>query len=296
MECVLLHENGDVWQIGEQHNPRPNLPGWRTAVNLGGRGLVVEPFYTRGSVMGRGADNRLYRHENGRWLPHDTVGQFPTNAVHDSAGLGRGLDNRIWVSSHGSEWVSLGGDMRGRPDMVDPFIIAAKGADNALWVSESPTYDGVYGQWQSLEGQIGDNPAIIALPYVRVQPCPSPIPLERVMVLARGANNPRLWMREKTTGGAWSAWRDLGGDFQGSPSVAQVDGRDEFYCFVRGRDNHVHCLPYENGRWGAWQNWGGGVTSDPVACSLFMNDGGARIRVFALGEEGALWEKTLVKN
>ena len=64
-------------------------------------------------------------------------------------------------------------------------------------------------------------------------------------------------------------------------------------CFVRGSNNRLKCLPYENGRWGSWEDWGGEIASDPAAASLINDDRtGTRIRVFALGSDDALWERT----
>ncbi len=190
-----------------------------------------------------------------------------------------------------------GGDMRGRPALLPHTLVSARGADTALYVAQSPGCDAVFGGWLSLEGQIGGNTAVVSIPYMHVVPCPRPTPLRYMMVLARGADNSKLWMRQKVAGAtAWEGWVDLGGDFQGSPSVAQIEGEDTFYCFVRGRaDSRVKCLPYVRGQWGQWQDWGGKVTSDPVAYALpgATSNGAPRVRVFAIGMEGSLWERTL---
>lgn len=297
LECVLLHQSGDVWRIGEQPGPGVRLPGWRAAINLGGRGLITEAFYATGYPMGRGSDNRLYWHDNGRWTLHDAIGQFPAGGVHPSGKLGRGLNNKVWVQSYAGEnqppWMDLGGDFRGRPDWIEGVAVVARGKDDAVWINEASERDYRYSGWRSLGGQIAGNPVVVGLPYVRF-PNPAPVVPDRMMVLARGAGDNHLWMCQRVAGSGWESWRDMGGDFQGSPAVAQIEGSDRLYCFVRGRDNHLHCLSFANNKWNQWQNCGGGIRSDPVAESLFTDSEGVRLRVLALGEEGALWERTLV--
>ena len=297
IECTVLHQNGEVWHIGEQHHPRPVLPGWRSPQNLGGKGIIIEPVNTWGAAYGLGTDNHLYHHENGRWQLHDKVAQFPANAVHRSGRLGRGINNRVWLSD-GTNWQDLGGEIQGRPDWVADNLIVALGSDTAIWVREETAHrtgssQPSFGGWTSLKGEFIGNPVSISLPF-QYYADPGPLKTSRMMVIVRGTPDNRLWMRE-LTGGRWGKWVDLGGDCQGSPSVAQIDGSNDFYCFVRGTDNRLKCLPYENGRFGNWKNWGGEISSDPVAVSLRNDDGhGARIRVFALGSDTALWERTMI--
>jgi alpha-galactosidase len=58
-----------------------------------------------------------------------------------------------------------------------------------------------------------------------------------------------IWERVRT-GGTWSAWQNLGGTLNGSPTLLGTAGR--IYLFAVAADNRLWQRNFVDGAWGGW--------------------------------------------
>lgn len=81
-------------------------------------------------------------------------------------------------------------------------------------------------------------------------------------------------------------WDRIGGYLTSGAAVASwTSGRLD--AFVRGGDNGLYHISYQNGAWSGWDFLGGTLTSAPAAVSW----GPGRIDVFVRGPDSALWHR-----
>jgi len=98
----------------------------------------------------------------------------------------------------------LGGAIMGTPDIKpagNRLIIAGKGADNTLWVSEYYPANNHLVAWYSLSGQISGTPTI-SVPT-------SWNPGSKATIYAIGTDKNQWWKNETSTG-AWGEWQTSG--------------------------------------------------------------------------------------
>ena len=81
----------------------------------------------------------------------------------------------------------------------------------------------------------------------------------------------RAWATEPTVGGGSIGGRNLGGDVQSAPSVAQWRLDRDVHIFVRASDNSVGHLTWSPGSSGHWQSIGGQVDGSPAAVAWGPN-------------------------
>lgn len=105
-------------------------------------------------------------------------------------------------------------------------------------------------------------------------------------VWGRGADN-GVWVRTRVGGGAWQAWRTIGGRSAGAPAVTcSAGGTGEPPVFMRGTDGALH--RYAAGAW--VRKPGLTLASDPAGVASVGGRCPATESVFALGSDGAVWE------
>jgi RHS repeat-associated protein len=106
---------------------------------------------------------------------------------------------------------------------------------------------------------------------------------DKIGLFSRNAANNAVF--KNLTDNTWSDWQNLGGGILDYPGAASwEDGRMDM--FVRGTDNNLYTMVYQNGAWGAYASLanGTGITSAPSATSWSTN----RIDVVAKGPANQL--------
>jgi hypothetical protein len=127
-----------------------------------------------------------------------------------------------------------------------------------------------------------------------------------------GFDGPAFFFARGTDGALWIRnneidWTSLGGQLDGAPAAASASANPGFggppdtgglAVFARGLDNALWARTYSTStsEWTPWQSLGGVLTSAPAAAATGNpNDGSPgssfRLRVFARGADGALWQK-----
>jgi Repeat of unknown function (DUF346) len=145
--------------------------------------------------------------------------------------------------------IDLGGNVRGTPAIAgwtsrSVFVAVGGPSGNVKlgWRDEN----GWGGLWEDIGLPTADAPAIAFVddaPYIFV----------------RGLNG-HLWV-----GGTVAVARDLGGDVQSAPSVAQWRLDHDAHIFVRNAGNTVSHFMWSPGTSGHWQSIGGQILGSPAA-------------------------------
>jgi hypothetical protein len=159
-------------------------------------------------------------------------------------------------------WTDLGGSLLGAPAIagwtsrsLDVALRGQSGTVKLGWRDEN----GWGGVWQDLGLPGSDAPALTRV-------------ADHLCVFARGSNN-HLWVAGSVL------TRDLGGDAQSAPAVAQWRLDSYVHVFVRGSDATVRHLTWSPGTSGIWEPIGGNIRGTPAAVAWGPN----QIDVFGLG-------------
>lgn len=114
-------------------------------------------------------------------------------------------------------------------------------------------------------------------------------------VFARGGNG-SLYLRTRLPTGAWTGWRNLGGQITGTPVAELLPGRG-LTVFVRGTNGSVYARATTDlVNWGGWQNLGGLIVGSPAvgAATWVTGPGQAQAVLVARGTNGVPYERRLV--
>lgn len=317
IRCLLRDKQGNIWHVQEQFSVTGNRRTTileKTKLNdnvaIDEVNFWVRPYRTHGIntvILGRGNDQKLYIYDDtgiDRWVLLDENGRFPANALNRDALIGRGVNNNVWVGhtehaeSRDVQWQNVGGDVRGRPSHVaDVMLLAVDGQTRVTYNVVTPQgRDAHYSGWMAMHrSSFADNPLLVSLP--------GRAGAERVMMIGHGTPEHRLWSRKWSRGEGWeNDWYDHDeiatpqSKIKGEPTVAHLRP-GHIFCFVRGADDALWCLPYEDDQWQTWQNWGGELANDPAALTQTVAELNSPswtyyLRAFAIGSDGGLWERS----
>ncbi|MEU7943618.1 glycoside hydrolase family 27 protein [Micromonospora taraxaci] len=180
----------------------------------------------------------------------------------------RGTDNAAWQRSYTAgtwgPWRSLGGTLTDAPTVAwtspTQWTLVGRGADGKLW-SRTPSTG-----WTGV-GAPDDRPF-----YGR----PSAVVDDAgVLHVAVRSRTDEVWWSSRT-GTTWSAWTNLGGTTNGSPTLLATSGR--VYLFSLAADNRLWQRNLTDGAWGGWFQRG------EFATDAFRGAPGA-----AAGANGSAW-------
>lgn len=179
LELFVRGADSALWRLSR------TAAGWDSAwTSLGGQ-IVSDPTLTGvREVMARGSDNAIWyigltagSGSGGSWTslgPPTLASPYVGNIV---AGYGLGkraiivrrLDNQVESlfstepeGRWGNRWERLwGAQITSDPAILDnsPMVVFARGIDNAVWYIRQNAFDGSWGIWKSLEGQVTGNVA-----------------------------------------------------------------------------------------------------------------------------------------
>ena len=134
--------------------------------------------------------------------------------------------------------------------------------------------------WENMGGKFLSEPAAVAWDSNRLD------------VFGQGMDSSIWW--QYWDGSSWSSkWQSLGGGCSSPPTVVSW-GPGRLDLFVIGTDGSLWHKWYNNGVWSpsqaGWESLGGGFSSTvSVVTSSFF--GRARIDIFGIGTDNALWHK-----
>lgn len=229
--------------VGEESSNGPHYLGaydaasgalnWQFALNS--RMHTMNAVVSHGSVYAATyAGQKVYAIGNPGWGPWKSLGGqlLPgTGPAASNWGSSRtdwfviGNNHALYHSWTGhSGWENLGGYLTSSPAATSTgtgvIDIYARGNNGALWTRH---YDGSWGPWTSLGGQIptGTSPAAAA-----------GYSAGRIDLFVQGMNG-ALW--QNTWTGSWSGWTSLGGGITSS-AAASSPGSGTIDVFARGKD------------------------------------------------------------
>ena len=103
-------------------------------------------------------------------------------------------------------------------------------------------------------------------------------------VFARGANG-SLYLRTRLPNGAWTGWRNLGGQMTGAPVADLLPGKG-LTVFVRGTNGSVYARATTDlVNWGSWQNLGGQIVGSPAIGAATWATGAGQAQAVDLADD-----------
>lgn len=193
---------------------------------------------------------------------------------------GRGTDGALWLremrGGTWGQWHSWGGVISASPAVTgasDSRIdVFGRGTDGALWTRTAPDGTSV-GPWRPLAGRLVTGPAA------------SSSGSGSINVYVVGTDQ-AVWTRS-LSGGAWSAWRSLGGRTYSAPAAAWVRQTAETAVFARGTDNTLFVTTVGASGVSGWRRLGGdGVLIDGPAAAASGNS----VTVAVRGTDTSVWQ------
>jgi len=160
-------------------------------------------------------------------------------------------------------------------DVAGRITVFVRGIDNALWYNVKVTYNGGWGGWRQLGGEIASSPVV------------APNADGRLSVFVRGAaKDALLSITQVAANGEFGAWTNLGGIITSDPQVARnTDGTLEV--IARGSDNAVWFIRQTEPSSAAFTPWAtlGGKVNGQVAVAPNAD---GRLSVFVRTEANVL--------
>ena len=241
------------------------------------------PAAAGGRVFARGPDGTLSEYVDGAWhgLGRQILGQPAAVAAADGRidVVVRGTDNHVWrrtlTGGQWGSWSDLGGQVADGPALAPDGTVFARGSDGLI-VTRAPG-----GGWTSIGGPNGRG--------VRGRPSAAVDASGAVHVTVRYRTD-EIWERVRT-GGTWSAWQNLGGTLNGSPTLLAASGR--IYLFAVAADNRLWQRNFVDGAWGGWFQRGEFAT-DEIQGALGAEPGpGGSATVVLRGIDGRIHRTSL---